>query len=80
MAAIFTAEYKWLWAVLLALALFFPVRRFIWLMQIRRAVRTAGEDAVDDAERQRLKRRAGATSALMCALFSFLYVQVLFAQ
>ena len=78
METLFTSEYSSLWAVLLAAALFIPVRQLIWVMTVRRALRKGGGEKVDDAEQARLKKRAGVTSALLCLLFSFAYVQVLF--
>jgi len=78
MEALFTSEYSFLWAILLAAALFIPVRQLIWVMTVRRALRKGGEEKVGAAERQRLKKRAGVTSALLCLLLSFAYVRVLF--
>lgn len=80
MEALFNAEYKYVWVAAMAIALFFPVRQFIWVMQVRRAIRTGGEESVDDAEQQRLKRRAGATSALLSFIFSIGYMSVLFSK
>ncbi len=78
MQTLFTSQYSSLWAVLLAAALFIPVRQLIWVMTVRRALRKGGGEKVDDAEQARLKKRASVTSALLCLLFSFAYVQVLF--
>lgn len=76
MAAYFTKDYFLLWAAVLALALFLPVRQLIWALYVRRA--TAKGANVDQAESLRLKRRAGATAALLCFLFSVLYTMHLF--
>ncbi len=70
MEALFTKDYMLLWALVLALALFLPVRRLIWVIYVRRAARQ-GEP--DEAERARLRRRAGWTAALLCFVFSYLY-------
>lgn len=75
MDALFTEAYMPLWALALALALFFPVRQFIWVIYVRRAMRRA---EVDEAEKARLKRRAGVTSGLLCFVFSYLYTSYLF--
>lgn len=75
MDALFTKDYMPLWALLLALALFFPVRRLIWVIYVRRASR---EGEVEEAERARLKRRAGVTSALLSLVFAYLYASHLF--
>jgi len=80
MEALFSYEYRYLWVVVLAAALFFPVRQMIWVLTVRRAIRKGGEENVDAAERNRLKRRAGVTSALLCILFSAVYVNVLFSE
>lgn len=80
METLFTSEYSSLWAVLLAAALFIPVRHLIWVMAVRRAIRKGGDEKVDDTEQGRLKKRAGVTSALLCLLFSFAYVAVLFTE
>ncbi len=77
MAALFTAQYQWLWAIGLGAALFLPVRQVIWVLSVRRLESRHG--TADDAARQSLKRRAGVTAALLCALFAYLYIQTLFA-
>lgn len=64
-----------LWALLLALALFLPVRQLIWVIYVRRAMRKSD---IDEEERARLKRRAGVTSALLSFVFAFLYASHLF--
>ena len=75
MEALFTKPFMPLWALLLALALFFPVRQLIWVIYVRRAMRHA---EIDEAERARLKRRAGVTSALLSFVFAYLYASHLF--
>jgi hypothetical protein len=80
MQALFSPEYRYLWVVLLAAVLFFPVRQMIWVLTVRRAISKGGQENVDTAEKERLKRRAGVTSALLCILFSAVYVNVLFSE
>jgi len=75
MTSIFTHQYWPLWVVALALALFVPVRQLIWVLYVRRARRFGGGDAADQ---ERLKKRAGFTAALVCLVFSYLYVSYLF--
>ena len=70
MAAIFSADYQFLWASLLALGLFLPVRKLIWVLYVRRAKNRA---EIDDVEQARLRKRAGVTAALLCAVFSYFY-------
>lgn len=72
MAELFTAKYHLLWALLLAAALFFPVRQFIWALSVRRAQRLSGEPA-DEATQRALKRRAAFTAALLSLIVGFLY-------
>lgn len=76
MQNLFSAEYQWLWTVVLGGALFFPVRQVIWALSVRRIDARGGD--VDEAESLRLKRRASVTSALLCFLFSVLYVNSLY--
>lgn len=75
MADIFSADYQYLWAVVLAIALYLPVRRLIWTMMVRRAARAAD---IDEKEQERLRRRASFTATLLCFIFSFLYTATLF--
>ncbi len=74
----FASEYWLLWALILALLLFFPVRNLIHVLLVRRA--KSKVDDLDDAEITRLKRRAGATAALICFLFSIFYTLHLFGD
>lgn len=62
----------YLWMLLLAALLFLPVRQLIWVLSVRRAESQDGRE--DEARRQYLKRRASVTAALLCFVFSFLYV------
>jgi hypothetical protein len=75
MVELFSAQYAYLWMIVLALLLYLPVRRLIWILYIRRAERDGVTDA---AARGNLKRRAGITAALLCFVFSFFYVSYLF--
>jgi hypothetical protein len=71
----FTKDYVYLWALAMALALFFPVRKLIFVLYMRRAQKLVDPD---EAETRRLQRRAGVTSALLCFVFSMLYSHYLF--
>ena len=75
MSALFDPSFQPVWAVLLALALFLPVRRLIWVLYMRRA-QARKEDL--EAIGERLKRRATATGALLSLVFSFMYTSYLF--
>ena len=74
---IFAPEYWMFWAVAMAIALFVPVRSLVWMMMVNRAARKSGKGVGED-ERQRLRRRAGFTSALLCYIFSMLYAYAMF--
>ncbi len=76
MAELFTAEYQWLWTIVLGLALFFPVRSLIWSLAVRRAIKKEGD--VTEEQRINLKKRASMTSILLCFVFSFFYTASLF--
>jgi len=75
---LFSPDARWLWTAVLAVALFFPVRRLIFLMTVRRAIRKGGEENVDETEQKRLMKRSGFTAGLLCLLFSLFYVGTLF--
>ena len=75
MSEIFTQAYAPLWIAAIALALFFPVRRLIWVMSVRRAERDGNHD---EERRQKLKQRAAVTAALLSFVFAFLYTGILF--
>lgn len=77
---LFSPDAKWLWFLALTGALFFPVRKLIWILTVRRAVRKGGKENVTPEEQTRLRRRAGVTSGLLCLLFSLYYVNRLFTQ
>ena len=70
MQGLFSQDYWLLWALALAIALFFPVRQLIWVVSVRRADK---RQPTDEAERARLKRRAGVTAGLMSLIFSVFY-------
>ena len=70
---LFALESRWLWSAALAGGLFFPVRQLIWVLAVRRKQRRAGGQVPDEKARRHLKGRAGATSALLCLVFSAIY-------
>ena len=77
MAELFTAKYQVFWMAALALALFFPVRQLIWVVSVRRAERDGRQD---QTRRQLLRRRAGATAALLVFVFAYFYTNSLFGR
>ena len=76
MEAVFSADYRWAWTLALAVLLYLPVRQMIWVLSVRRADAKHGE--TDEAQKLRLKRRAGITAALLCFVFSTFYTAQLF--
>ncbi|MGF1639767.1 MAG: hypothetical protein ACFCUO_02340 [Rhodospirillales bacterium] len=77
MDVLFTPQSQWLWTAVLAAALFYPIRKLIWVMSVRREHRKTGQ-LPDDARQQALRRRASITAILLSAIFSVVYVDVLF--
>ena len=65
-----------LWIILLSTALFFPVRKLIWVLYVRKKQKS--QKIVLDDEKKTLKKRATFTSVLLCIVFSYLYVSQVF--
>jgi hypothetical protein len=65
-----------IWVLLLSAALFFPVRKLIWVLYIRKKQKI--QKLVSDEEKINLKKRATFTSILLCIVFSYLYVTQVF--
>ena len=65
-----------IWVIVLSTALFFPVRQMIWVLYVRKKQKSQG--TVSEEEKIKLKKRATFTSALLCIVFSFLYVNQVF--
>jgi len=65
-----------IWVVLLSVALFFPVRRLIWVLYVRKKQKS--QKMVSDEEKKNLKKRATFTSVLLCIVFSYIYVNQVF--
>lgn len=76
MEALNSPDAMWFWIVVLAAALFYPVRQMIWVVQVRRAERDGNQD---EARRAAFKKRANVTSVLLCMVFSVLYTAHLFS-
>ena len=75
MEEIFGRDYVLLWAVALGVALFFPVRRLIWVLYMRRAHRRG---APSEDEGRGLRKRATVTAVLLCFVVAVLYTYQLF--
>ncbi len=65
-----------IWIIFLSTALFFPVRQLIWVLYIRKKQKE--QKTVSDDEKKSLKKRATFTSALLCIVFSYIYVNQVF--
>jgi hypothetical protein len=71
MADIFGSNSTTVWVVILAAALFYPVRQLIWALSVRREERREGK--TDEETRQALKRRANITAILLSFVFAYFY-------
>jgi len=65
-----------LWIILLSMVLFFPVRKLIWVLYVRKKQKI--QKIVSDEEKKTLKKRATFTSILLCIVFSYIYVNQVF--
>jgi len=65
-----------LWIILLCAVLFFPVRKLIWVLYVRKKQKT--QTSVSDEEKSILKKRATLTAILLCVVFSYVYVKQVF--
>ena len=66
-----------LWIILLSTILFFPVRKLIWVLYVRKKQKT--QTSVSDEEKSILKKRATFTAILLCVVFSYVYVKQVFS-
>jgi len=65
-----------LWIILLSAVLFFPVRKLIWVLYVRKKQKT--QQSVSEEEKISLKKRATITAILLCIVFSYIYVKQVF--
>ena len=65
-----------LWVILLSTVLFFPVRKLIWVLYVRKKQKT--QQSVSEEEKSSLKKRATITAILLCIVFSYIYVKQVF--
>ena len=72
----YIAFYDPIWTLLLTVALFYPVRKFIWVLYVRKKQKT--QKLVSDEEIKSLKKKATFTSILLSFVFSYVYVQQVF--
>ena len=72
----YTTFHDPIWIIILSVALFFPVRKLIWVLYVRKKQKS--QKTVSDIEMKILKKRATFTSVLLCIVFSYLYVSQVF--
>ena len=65
-----------LWIILLSAVLFFPVRKLIWVLYVRK--KQKAQQSVSEEEKNNLKKRATFTAILLCIVFSYIYVKQVF--
>ena len=65
-----------LWIMFLSIALFFPVRKLIWVLYVRKKQKS--QQSVSEEEKNSLKKRATFTAVLLCIVFSYFYVKQVF--
>ena len=65
-----------LWIILLSTVLFFPVRKLIWVLYVRKKQKI--QKTVSDDEKKSLKKRATFTAVFLCIVFSYIYVNQVF--
>ena len=65
-----------LWIILLSTVLFFPIRKLIWILYVRKKQKT--QQSVSEEEKSSLKKRATLTAVLLCLVFSYVYVKQVF--
>ena len=61
-----------IWVIVLSTVLFFPVRKLIWVLYVRKKQKS--QKTVSEDEKINLKKRATFTSVLLCVVFSYIYV------
>ena len=72
----YTTFHDPLWIILLSTALFFPVRKLIWVLYVRKKQKI--QQLVSEEEKSSLKKRATFTAMLLCVVFSYVYVKQVF--
>ena len=65
-----------LWIILLTTVLFFPVRKLIWVLYVRKKQKS--QQSISEEEKNSLKKRATLTAVLLCIVFSYVYVKQVF--
>ena len=76
LASLYITFHDPLWIILLSAVLFFPVRKLIWVLYVRKKQKT--QQSVSEEEKKFLKKRATFTAVLLCIVFSYIYVKQVF--
>ena len=76
LSSFYVAFHDPIWVALLSTALFFPVRKLIWVLYVRKKQKS--QKTISDDEKKELKKRATLTSVLLCIVFSYIYVSQVF--
>ena len=76
LASLYITFHDPLWIIFLSTVLFFPVRKLIWVLYVRKKQKT--QKSVSDEEKSILKKRATFTAILLCVVFSYVYVKQVF--
>ena len=76
LVAYYTTFHDPLWIILLSTVLFFPVRKLIWVLYVRKKQKT--QQFISEEEKMGLKKRATFTAILLCIVFSYIYVKQVF--
>ena len=76
LVSFYVAFHDPIWVLLLSTALFFPVRKLIWILLVRKKQKT--QQSVSEEEKKILKKKSSLTSILLCIVFSYLYVNQVF--
>ena len=77
LAAYYITFHDPLWIILLSTVLFFPIRKLIWVLYVRKKQKT--QKSVSEEEKKSLKKRATFTAILLCIVFSYIYVKQVFS-
>jgi len=65
-----------LWTILLSVVLFFPIRKLIWVLYVRKKQKK--QKIVSEKEKNILKKRSTFTSIFLSIVFSYIYVTQVF--
>ncbi len=67
----------WLTTLVLAVALFFPVNKMVWVVSVRRMERKLARVTTDE-EREKLRRRSRILTSIIVVTFAFLFNSTVF--